>query len=579
MHVVFAAAPAIFTKTVIEGIIQEQGLSAQAGIASILTGTPLFVAAAAAAWAFHAYRATVAATVGGQGTGLVASRLLALTLTMVLGWSMLGLYSRTGLSFGPLDAPDHDQTWRDLGSGPTMPHLEQMGRTKPLWGFAMINGAFEQATALMTGAVGVTPEEDPGQLIKALVKLQATTLGEESSGGEVLSAFDALARNCGRSDARVLPAGGQVQDLFVTSTEPVGTDADGNDIDCAMLWRDFEEATARVAVNAHQEAMGEETSGFELGARFGWNRFFDLGAEWYGLEEDETFQWGLNAMIEGTLRDAAKRSATGVNPLRKDEATFSEGWPDYIVDVLVDGAVGETALNVGSLFVDNIHLKAQKAEAAARFNEIADLIPTMRGFLHATFAVAFPLCAYALALGWSVPIRNWLVGRAVLALYMPTAHLLYVMVDSFAGWNGIAQNPDYAWLASESTVVGGLALLEAETLRVQTAYLMCEVAVFGSFALGSVRSLLLGGFPHVGSGAGAFATGMGTAVGSALGGYELYKRMRPGGGKTAPLAGAVSKAGPGGPGPSVVAVGRVVTAVGGSRRLPPPASGAIARRF
>jgi hypothetical protein len=579
MPFVFGATPAIFTKTVIEAIIQEQGVSAQAALASILTGTPILVAAAAAAWAFHAYRATVAATVGGQGTGLVLSRLLSLTLTMVVGWSMLGTYSRTGLSMGPLDAPGHDQTWREMGSGPTQPHLEQMGRTKPLWGFAMINGAFEQATALMTGAVGVSPEEDPGQLIKSLVKLQATTLGEASQGGEVLSAFDALARNCGRSDARILPAGGRVQDLFVTSTEVVGTNASGNDIDCAMLWRDFEEATAQVAVNAHQEAMGEETSGWELGARFGWNRFFDLGAEWYGLEEDETFQWGLNAMIEGTLRDAAKRSATGVNPLRKDEATFSEGWPDYIVDVLVDGAVGETALNVGSLFVDNLHLKAQKAAAAARFNEIADLIPTMRGFLHATFAVAFPLCAYALALGWSVPMRNWLVGRAVLALYMPIAHLLYAMVDSFAGWNGIADNPDYAWLASESTVVGGLALLEAETLRVQTAYLMCEVAVFSSFALGSVRSLLLGGFSHVGTGAGAFATGVGTSVGTALGSYELFKRMRPGSGKTAPLAGAVSKAGPQGPGPGVVAVRSVVTAVGGSRRLPPPASGAIARRF
>jgi hypothetical protein len=576
---VFAATPAIFTKTPIEGIIQDQGFAAQTAIAAILRGTPILVAAAAVAWAVYVYRAVVASTVEGQHIGSVAERLLMVSVTMVLGWSLLGWQTRSGLVIGPLDSADRTEAWEDLPGVAASSQLQRLREpSKALWGFAMINGAFEEASALLTGAVGVEPDEDPSTMIRTMVKLQATTLGEGESGAEVLSTFDALARNCGRSDARVLHQGGQVKDLFVTDTDPIGTDEDGDDIDCAMLWKDFEEASAKAGADLYQAEHPEEgpySGNQALLGTFGWQRAFALGAEFFGLEEDETAQWAINAMIEGTLRDAAKRSAEGLNPLRKDEATFSEGWPDYIVDVLVDGPLTELTLNAGAILDPNIHLRAQKAAAAERFNEIADMIPTMRGFLHAAFAVAFPLCAYALALGWTVPMRNWLVGRGVLALYMPVAHLLYAMVNQFAAWNGIADNPEFAWLYSQQSVVGSLAVLEAETLRVQTAYLVGEVAIFGSFALGSAHSLLVGGLLPTGRGAKQLAAGAGSAAGATM---MVMSRFLPKGGAKAAASGVRGSMSL--PSPSVLRVGSVTTPLAGSRRpLPPPSSGAPLRRF
>ena len=577
---VFAAVPTIFTKTAIEALIQDQGFAAQSAIAAILRGTPILLVAGAAAWAWHAHRATLAATFDGQPTGAVAARLFGLTVAMVFGWTLLGLDTRSGLVSGPIDAQDRSEAWGDLPGVAADDHFDRLQRpSKALWGFALVNGAFEEVSALLTGAVGVTAKEDPSQMIRSMVKLQATTLGEGDSGEALLSTFDALARNCGRSDARVLHQGGSIEDLFVTTVDPIGTDESGQDIDCAMLWRDFEEATAEISANAYMTDSNEGLGG--LTSRFGWARFLELGVEWYGLEEEETTQWAVNAIIEGTLRNAAKRSSSGINPLRKDEATFSEGWPDYIVDVLVDGVVGEMALNAGSLIDPNIHLRAQKAEAAARFNEMADLIPTLRGFLHAAFAVAFPLCAYALALGFVNPMRSWLAGRAVLALYMPAAHLLYAMVSEFASWNTLANNPEYAWLSSEQTVVGALAILEAETLRVQTAYLMCEVAVFGSFAVGSARSLLLGGFGFGSSGAVAFGSGFGTVASAMFAGSQLARAF--GRASTAGSAsGAVSAARAAPVAGAAVAAGTLVvtTAVAGTQRhRMPPSTGASVRSF
>lgn len=580
MTPVFAATPAIFTKTAIEAVIQDQGFAAQTSIAAILRGTPLLVALGGVAWSYVAYRTIVAMTVEGQPAPSAMYRLAVATFTMALGWTLLGVQTGDGIPSSPVDANDAEQRWTDLPGVAANSRYERLrDPSEALWGFGTINGAFEVVSAVLTGAVGVTPEEDPAEMVRSMVRLQATTLGAQNGGEEVLAAFDSLARNCGRSDARVLTQGAPIKALFATTLTDIGTDATGDQVDCAQLWTDFEEATAAVAARLY---LDQDNGPSELVSRYGWQRFLDLGAEWYGLDDDEVEQWGTNALIEGTLRDAARRSAGGINPLRKDEATFSEGWPDYIVDVLVDGAIGELALNAGSVFDPNIHLRAQKAEAAKRFNEIADLIPTMRGFLHAAFAVAFPLCAYAVALGWTVPMRNWLVGRAVLALYMPAAHLLYAMVAEFAGYNALADNPEYAWLHSQQAVVGALAVMEAETLRVQTAYLICEVAVFTSFAIGSARALLLGGFGSAGSGASSFVSGVSAVVGTVM----LQRSLIGGAAIAAGARGGSTSAGEGGARgpipPAVAPITRTVTTpMVGTRRhaVLRPLAGAARRQF
>jgi hypothetical protein len=307
----------------------------------------------------------------------------------------------------------------------------------------------------------------------------------------------------------------------------------------------------------------------------GWQRSLAFAAQTWGMDEDEMTQFASNIAIEATLKDAAKRSATGINPLRKDEATFSEGWPDYIAEVLTDGVMTEGLLNAGSLFDPNIHLRAQKAEAAKRFNEIADMIPPLRGFLFAAFAVTFPLAAYAMALGFVGPMKRWLMGRFVLAMYMPAAHLLYGAAAQFNQYNDIAGNPDYEWLYSEAMVLGALSVMEAETLRVQTAYLLCEVAVFTAFAIGSVRYLGLGGMAAgVGINPWGYAT-LGGAIGVAARAVKA-QAVRVVAGSTASQAAAGARAGAvAGPVGAAVGAGAAVatTAVTGrrpSRRPPPP---------
>ena len=573
------AAPDVFTKTPLEGVIQERGFGAQSTIAGVIRGTPLLVAVGALAWAYQAYRAIMASTVEGKPPMAVAYRLAGLTGLMAFGWVTLGLDTSRPLTTGPLDSEDRDETWVELPGVTGVEGYDTLDSPSgALWGFGMVNGAFEEISAIMTGAMGSTGEDDPGVLIRDMVKLQATMLGQNGRGQGVINSFDTLARNCGRTgslETYTLGPGAELEDLFDTRTGNIGQDALGGNVDCSSLWTDFEEQSQGLANDTFVDMVSGDSGGLaKVTGALGWQRSLDFAYQTWGMDEGEMAQFASNVAIEATIKDAAKRSASGINPLRKDEATFSEGWPDYIAEVLTDGVMTEGILNAGSLFDPNIHLRAQKAEAAKRFNEIADMIPPLRGFLHAAFAVAFPLAAYAMALGFPGPMKRWLMGRGVLAMYMPAAHLLYGAAKHFNRYNDIAGNPEYEWLYSEAMVLGALSVMEAETLRVQTAYLLCEVAVFTAFAVGSVRYLGIGGMvAGVGVNPWGYAA-LGGAIGYA-GRAVKAQAVRVVAGSAAARAGAAGAAA--GPVGAAAAAGAAVatTAVTGRRstRRPPPPMG------
>jgi hypothetical protein len=574
------SVPDVFTKTPLEGVIQERGFAAQGSVAGMMRGTPLLVGLGAVAWAYHAYCAIMAATVEGKPATAVAYRFAGLTGVMTLGWVLLGVDTARPLTTGPIDNADLDETWSELpgvSGSDTYGSLQRPGGG--LWGFGMVNGAFEEGAALLTGAVGSTGEQDPGVLIKDMVKLQATMLGQNERGQGVMNAFDSLARNCGRSGGQgtyTFGPGAELKNLFDTGVATIGKDASGSDVDCGTLWTDFEEQAQGVANDTFVDAVSGDSGGIgKVTGVLGWQRSLQFMADTYGFDEEQTANYAANMAIEATLKQAAKRSASGLNPLRKDEATFSEGWADYLVEVLTDGPVTEGVLNVGSLIDPNIHLRAQKAEAAKRFNEMADMIPPLRGFLFAAFAVAFPLAAYAMALGFTGPMQRWLWGRAVLAMYMPAAHLMYGAVKQFSQYNEIAGNPDYEWLHSEAMVLGALSVMESETLRVQTAYLLCEVAVFSAFAIGSVRALGVGGMSaSVGINPWGYA-GLGYAARSMVVG-AASRVSSVVAGRTA--AGAAA-AGPAGAALGAAATVATVAVRGSGRRAAPPAPTAPPRTF
>lgn len=487
----------LYTKTAIEASLMDQGIAAGLAIGAVIRATPVLISIGVIAWIWHLIRAMGAVGFEGRDSLGVGYRLFGLTLMMMLGWTSLAMETNRGMVARPIDEPsERYDTLPGVTGDPAYDRI--MNPSRGLFSFAIVNGAFEQVSAVLTGAVAPPPDRDPGALLDQLIRMNGLMMSEAGHGEEVLQAADALVRNCTRKDPMTAPPGTPLEDLFVQNADPL--DASGTD--CIQLYRNLEDE-----IDGDAEAW--------LDREFGWTAGWDYvakplvrtaGEMIWGMTPEETDRWVRNMVVEGTLQDAAKRGSSPLNKniLRKDEATFSDNW-DTLYEVMQDPA-SELGIQFLSTFDPNAGLRSQRAAAVAQFNNVADMMPTMRGFLSALFALTFPLCAYAMCLGHSGMMKSWLTGRAILMLYQPAAAFLYSIVNQYSAWNDIIQNPEYAYLYSAAPVVGAVQAMEAEILRIETAYVITEIVVFTSFAFGATRPLLLGGWAFAGAGLATFAT-------------------------------------------------------------------------
>lgn len=475
-----APPPTIFTKTPIEAVIQDMGFEAQAALASTIVGTPAFFGAAATVFMLRVVYLGGWMGVGAMDPKRATYEVLKAWFFLMLGWFLLGYQVVEAPVAAPLEK--RDQAWNLLPAVAANQAYERLDANlhRPTWGFHLINTAVEELSAQVYAAVASATEAgDPSEQVYGLMALQATSLGAEHK--PLALAWNDLARNCSAlEDAKIYERGARAQDLF-----------DMNRPGCSQKWDSFsqEYGTAKDQMveywrdNYGNGVLNDPSYNFTL-AMDRMEAVFD--------GQDSFQDWAFGVMMENYITDQAHRA---INSRRHTEATFSDGITDSLAEGWMGGPGGEFFLNMVDLlpWIDDPHAAAAKAEAANKFNEYADLIPTLRGFLHAMFAAFYPLVAFAVALGWTRPFIAWLAGRFTLALYTPAATLLYGMTDVVTQQSQLTNNAALHWVGQDEFMLGGVALLEQEVTRIQTSYLMCELAVFTGFLVGSA-SLLKGGF-------------------------------------------------------------------------------------
>jgi len=473
-----ATPPSIFTKTPIEAVIQDMGFEAQEALAATIVGTPAFFGAAATVFMLRVVYYGGWTGVGAMDPKRATYEVMKAWCFILIGWLLLGYQVRDPLVAAPYE--NRDEAWNLLPAVAANQAYERLDSDlhRPTWGFAMINTAVEEVSAQVFEAVrGATDAGDPSEQVYGLMALQATSLGAEHK--PLALAWNDLARNCSAlEDAKIYERGARAQDLF-----------DMNRPGCSGKWDAFSQEYGTAKGQMVQYWRDNYGNGLLNDPSYN----YSLAADWYLTFDNGDFaDWAFGVMMENYITDQAHRA---VNSRRHTEATFSDGVADTLAEGWMGGPGGEFFLNMVDLlpWIDDPHAAAAKAEAANKFNEYADLIPTLRGFLHAMFAAFYPLAAFAVALGWTRPFIAWLAGRLTLGLYTPAATLLYGMTDVVTQQSQVTNNASLQWVGQDEFMLGGLALLEQEVTRIQTSYLMCELAVFTGFLIGSA-SLLKGGF-------------------------------------------------------------------------------------
>lgn len=390
-------------------------------------------------------------------------------LCFVLGWGLMaeGGEARTT----PIDRPE--QAWSELPHTPNRDTLS--ARPGVPVGFVLVDGAFEGFSQALAAVVW-QPEVDLLTAARGTMAYGTRVLSHELGGEELITSFEELWTHCPPSDPSQLQPGVPFTRLF-------SRESANEQVDCGALLEAFDEAQGRAAGLATQDFLKD---GLPT-----WNELMAQAPS--GMGRAELSRWIVNAPIEATIREYVAQASDGPHMGRKTEATFTTE-ETYLTEALYSNPIGEAGLWILTLFDEQAPLMAQKAAIAQAFNGFADLIPVARGFVAAGFVLTFPLVLFALACGFTRPLVGWLIGRLTLACYPAAANFVFSMVQSVSSWQDVLE--EKPWLASEAVMVGGLAALEALTLRMQSVYIVAEGGLFVGLVIattGLTSVSLLGG--------------------------------------------------------------------------------------
>lgn len=391
----------------------------------------------------------------------------------VLGWIMLRGVAT--VRSGPVDAPS--RTWAEMpGLQPDRAGLSERPTAR---GLALVNAVFDEFSAALVSVVE-RPTTDPRAIVQELTLLQASMVPEQHGGRELLGLLDELRFHCplpGPTSGPQVP----LTDLFA---DLASSGVPG--VDCADLRHRFEVVYRDAAQQMSDALVAPDTvAGREARTqgRLDLMRSTLLG----NVSPRDKADFLAKAQLEQAAREHILRVGGGANPLRQLDATLTRTSNEYTSEVLLSGdIVGEVATTLLASFDATAPYYAEKAEAARQFNEWADLIPTLRGFLFSIFALTFPFVAYALALGfWRLSVA-WFMGRLTLSLYAPLAMAFAHVTQELSGWGQTLDDPELAWLNEDIAVVGALSTLETIVVRAQTVYLGVEIALFSVMLVSTV---------------------------------------------------------------------------------------------
>jgi hypothetical protein len=515
--------PEIFTGTPIEAHIVAVFLRAQMAVASFMRGTPVFrvLLFGVLAWAIVLGFARMAAHRhhAGQAAVHIVYRIAMVFLALAL------LSSATpGVTWSSRQGPWSTRAGvqSDERYAQTL-NTETPGLRWYLFVYRALNN-LSQATVNATADAFGDPSlaRDPTFLPKQLARMGAMALSPD-----IMRQYDALLRDCADTNAgRVVGAYDTMREWFDLTPRPDAPD-------CAQMYVAFEAAAraeGAALVQKYPPSVLEEITSA-------------LSRTFNGVPARTTVEH--MAVASAILKSSADKAgftevgAVGLGVLGNQSANTKATFSTSVDRLVEDTSLGFLSNFLGMNVADSVSQRwggdaraaARKAEAANKFNQLAPLIPSARGFLQGIMALLFVFAAYSVGFGTWRFMYAWIVAEASLCLYKPVAVLGFKVAEYFMREQ--QHGEAVAGLAQSPLVLGGARILQNQLAQIQTVYLCFEVGAFVIFALGAIACFRPLAAVTNATGAAALAS-----VGStAMQGYRTFT----GGGGAAAAAGAGSE--------------------------------------
>lgn len=453
----------IFAMTPVEGAIWHMGVMAQSFLSSEIFGSNVFTALVVLGFTVVFFRSLMAIN-DGEDSNVAARRVLVHMLLMGLG--LMFIRTVNSAPFTTTDAGG--RSWVSYSSVAMSPNYDALKRsTDGLYWYTFLHKGAIQVSNVMTEAVGgVFNDKNYPKASNMVFKMLVNTANMAIDDPKVTESLEILAAKCSdTADGRVLDKNGSLHSLF-----------DIRGPDCEKHYADLQAGLRSWVKRRYPEYLKKiealpDTETHEKLA---------------GLKDRQVLE---NKIIASALVNYAKSRGSrsdGINT-NSGALTLNDKSDHFWFNVQRVVASGAGTASIASMFTDNdTEAVIVRNEAGIIYNNLLNLLPTIRGYVKAFIALAFILCAAVLSMGHTKPMIWWLTIVGMEMLYTPLSALNYEICTNFMLDSRVLTG--FGELRNDPMIIAGASLIDGQLARIQTAYFLTQTVIVSMFVFGIVRS-------------------------------------------------------------------------------------------
>ena len=472
----------MFSLTPIEASLWALGVRAQTYIAQELLGGFGFLTVAVTFLAYFLYR-TLFQYSQEEQPGMLGKRVV--EYLCYFGFGLMCLRMIATDPFMPTDSSE-----RAWGSHFYVVSNPQYGALKDpaeglLW-YRRLHGATVQLSSFMTDMVsGIFGDRNYRRSPNMMFKMLVNTANVQLDDPNITTNLDKLAAQCSDTDeAIVLEKDAPLATLF-TMDKP----------ECRQAYNDLRRDLKRWARMIMPDYLKKVSSASPGELSDNVRKFSKRN-----LLENKMIASALNNYVKTMANTKRDHINTNYN-----ELGLRDYWDRFYFNMQRSIAGGSAFSTVASAFTDSdVEGTLVKNEAGIIYNNLLNLLPSIKGYLKIFIALSFLVAAGALACGFLKPAIWWVRICCLEMLYEPLSALNYEIHSVLVASTNVEKA--FGTLISDPLVLMGASIIDSELVKYQTTFFMTQLVIAALFVVGVIQ-------------AGFAVRSMSFAQGAAIGGF------------------------------------------------------------
>ena len=454
----------MFSLTPIEAALWSLGVQAQTYLAKTLFSGFAFLSVAVTFLSWFIYKTIFNYGKDGNGTEIL-KRIFEYLCIFFFG--LMCLRTLSSETFTPTDSSG--RSWVSHYHVAGNPHYRSLKNNNDgLYWYLNIHQGFIEVSRFMTDKISTLfGDRGYARSPQMVFKMLVATANVQIDDPKITAAFDRLASECTDSDtAKILEKDEPLAALFTLEKN-----------ECRRLYSDFRydlNRWAKSVMPRYLKRVAREDKSMVPDA----------------VESFASETLLENKMIASSLINYVKTVASSKKDsinTNADALGLRDRWDHFYFNLQRSLSGGAGLATVATLFTDeNVEGTLVKNEAGIIYNNLLNLIPSIKGYIKIFVALGFLAAAAGMACGFLKPMIWWLRICLIEMLYEPLSTLNYEIHSILVTSTSVEKA--FSSLAHDPLVLMGASIIDSELVHYQATYFITQMAIAGFFVFGVIQA-------------------------------------------------------------------------------------------